>query len=50
MQIDKGLLEDFEKGLDPEHPEKSRIPAYVLGYGEISTIFEIESPHTTGLA
>ena len=50
MQVDTGLLKEFEKGLDPEHPEKSRIPAHVLGYGEISTIFEIESPTTAGLA
>jgi hypothetical protein len=50
MQVDIGLLKAFEKGLDPEHPEKSTIPARVLGYGEISTIFEIESPTTAGLA
>jgi len=50
MQIDIELLKEFERGLDPEHPEKSRIPAKVLGYGEISTIFEIDSPTTRGLA
>ena len=50
MQVDIKLLKAFEKGLDPEHPEKSRIPARVLGYGEISTIFEIESQTTAGLA
>jgi len=50
MQIDLELLKEFENGLDPEHPEKSRIPAKVLGYGEISTIFEIDSPTTRGLA
>jgi hypothetical protein len=48
--VDTGLLKEFEKGLDPEHPEKSKIPARVLGYGEISTIFEIDSPTTAGLA
>ncbi len=50
MQVDIELLKQFESGLDPAHPEKSRIPARVLGYGEISTIFEIDSPSTRGLA
>jgi hypothetical protein len=50
MQVDIELLKEFESGLDPEHPEKSRIPARVLGYGEISTIFEIDSPSTRNLA
>ena len=52
MQIDTDieLLKEFERGLDPEHPERSKIPAKVLGYGEISTIFEIDSPATQGLA
>ena len=50
MQVDIDLLKEFEKGLDPEHPEKSRIPARVLGYGEISTIFAIESESTKNLA
>lgn len=50
MQVDIELLKQFESGLDPAHPEKSRIPARVLGYGEISTIFEIDSPSTRDLA
>jgi len=50
MQVDIELLKEFEKGLDPEHPERSKIPARVLGYGEISTIFEIDSPTTARLA
>lgn len=41
LDIDLGLLEEFERNLDPKRPEKSRIPASVLGYGEISTVFEI---------
>ena len=32
VQVDIELLKQFESGLDPEHPEKSRIPARVLGY------------------
>jgi hypothetical protein len=35
------LLEAFERGLDPRWPERSEIPARVLGYGEISTVFAI---------
>jgi len=50
VQVDIELLKEFENGLDPEHPEHSRIPAKVLGYGEISTIFEIDSPATRDLA
>ncbi len=46
IEIDVDLLKEFERGLDPCHPEKSKIPARVLGYGEISTVFEIEGlPH-----
>lgn len=41
LELDTTVLEEFERGLDPRHPEKSRIPARVLGYGEISTVFEI---------
>ncbi|MCD6486251.1 MAG: hypothetical protein J7K35_02840 [Syntrophobacterales bacterium] len=39
--IDIQMLSDFEKGLDPRHPERSNIPATIIGYGEMSTIFEI---------
>ncbi|MEA3471681.1 MAG: DUF6206 family protein [Thermodesulfobacteriota bacterium] len=39
--IDIQLLNDFEKGLDPRHPERSKIPVRIIGYGEMSTIFEI---------
>ncbi len=50
MQVDVELLKEFEKGLDPAHPEQSKIPARVLGYGEISTIFEIQSDSVKDLA
>jgi hypothetical protein len=42
-QIDSILIEEFEKGLDPQHPEKSIIPAKIIGYGEMSTIFVIDA-------
>ena len=44
------LLQEFEQGLDPREPERSRIPATVLGYGEISTVFSIDVEDLIGLA
>jgi hypothetical protein len=41
-QIQGQLLQEFEHGLDPLNPQSSRIPCHVLGYGEISTVFEIQ--------
>lgn len=41
LEINLDLLNRFEKGLDPKFPERSQIPARVLGYGEISTVLEI---------
>jgi hypothetical protein len=41
LNINVELLKQFEKGLDPRFPEKSQIPAKVLGYGEISTVLEL---------
>ena len=37
------LLSEFEKGLNPQKPAESKIPARIVGYGEISAIFEIEA-------
>jgi len=42
FQIDLDHLQAFERGLDPQRIERSAIPARVLGYGEISTVFEIQ--------
>jgi hypothetical protein len=50
FQIDLGLLQEFERGLDPRSPGNSRIPARVLGYGEISTVLEIQAEACRGLA
>jgi len=44
------LLQEFEQGLDPQKPERSQIPATVLGYGEISTVFAIDAESLEGLA
>jgi hypothetical protein len=48
--IDVELLQRFEAGLDPRHPERSAVPARVLGYGEISTVFAIDAPGAAGWA
>ncbi len=50
ISVDMKTLEEFESGLDPRHPERSRIPARVLGYGEISTVFEIQAQGMEGYA
>jgi hypothetical protein len=44
------MLRRFERGLDPRSPEKSTVPAKVLGYGEISTVFEIGKGEELSLA
>lgn len=43
-------LQEFEAGLNPRFVERSRIPAKVLGYGEISTVLAIDAPGLEGLA
>jgi hypothetical protein len=50
VEIDLELLREFERGLDPRHPERSKVPARILGYGEISTVFEIQAGPMCGLA
>lgn len=48
--LDFDLLYEFEEGLDTCHPEDNDIPSRVLGYGEISTVFELENEVFAGLA
>jgi hypothetical protein len=48
--VDRNILQRFEAGLDPRYPERNAIPGRVLGYGEISTVFEIQVPELAGLA
>jgi hypothetical protein len=49
-EIDFDLLQDFERCLDLQAPECTKIPCRVLGYGEISTVFEIQVEEMKGLA
>lgn len=41
MDINKSLLEEFERTIDIIHPEKGKIPIKILGYGKISLVFEL---------
>ncbi len=41
VEFDYDLLVNFEAGIDPLNPEHSKIPAQVLGYGEMSTVLTI---------
>jgi hypothetical protein len=50
FEVDFNILQDFEANLDPQTPESCTIPCHVLGYGEISTVFEIKVDSTEGLA
>ncbi|MGC8780543.1 MAG: DUF6206 family protein [Anaerolineae bacterium] len=46
----RAFLARFEAGLNPRRPEHSTIPARILGYGEISTVFEIAAAEAQGWA
>ncbi len=41
MNIDENQLAEFESGLNPQQLELSAIPATLIGFGEISAIFQI---------
>nr|MDO8114087.1 DUF6206 family protein [Candidatus Sigynarchaeota archaeon] len=41
MNIDTTVLAEFDRTIDTVHPEKGKIPIKILGYGEISIVFEI---------
>ena len=40
------IIEEFEKGLNPTDLNASKVEAHVLGYGEISTVFQIDGLDT----
>jgi hypothetical protein len=50
LQIDLDRLTEFENNLNPMAPEANAIPCKILGYGEISTVFEIKLEEFRGLA
>ena len=47
MHLDIDLLRRFEAGLNPQNIQASAIPAELIGYGEISAIFQIGDESTT---
>lgn len=49
-KIDVDFLQQFENGLNPGYPAKSKIPVTVLGYGEISTVLQVHTDRTCHLA
>lgn len=50
VEVDLDLLRRFEDELNPTAPETHAIPSQVLGYGEISTVFEIRAAPFAGFA
>ncbi|MCF7807286.1 MAG: DUF6206 family protein [Candidatus Marinimicrobia bacterium] len=43
MELTQERIQAFETGLDPADPLASEIPCKVLGYGEISTVLQIDN-------
>ncbi len=50
FDVDREFLREFEENLNPAKPEKSKIPIKILGYGEISTVFEIPLEEYSNIA
>lgn len=50
MKFNKELLAEFEQTLDTVHPEKGKILIKILGYGEISIVFEIVGDENKNIA
>jgi len=42
IEYDSDLIARFEESIDPLNPERSRIPAQVVGYGEVSAVLTIK--------
>ena len=49
LHVNHDLLQRFEAGIDARRPERSVIPARVLGQGRISTVLEIRAYEAAGL-
>lgn len=46
----RSALVEVEAGLDVAHPERSRVPVTVLGYGEMSTVLASDTADLEGFA
>ena len=42
MELDQDLLDRFEAVLNPRQVDSSSVPAIIIGFGEISAIFQID--------
>jgi hypothetical protein len=49
LHVDHELLRRFEAGFDPRRPERSKIPARVLGQGRVGTVLAIEQEAVSAL-
>lgn len=50
LTVDVELLREFEEHLNPAKPEECSISARVLGYGEMTTVFEIPDISSEAIA
>ncbi len=50
LHVDCEMLRRFEAGYDPRHPERSEIPARLLGQGRISTVLAVTQGAMANLA
>lgn len=50
FKVDIKIIKEFEEGLNTRFPEKSMLPAKIIGFGEISTVFVIDHPSLRGYA
>lgn len=41
MELDKNLLLEFESHINTENPETGKVPIKILGFGEISIVFQL---------
>lgn len=48
-QVNFDLLQEFEQCLDTLQPEANSVPCKIRGYGEISTVIEIQDKNMQGL-
>ena len=46
LKLNQEILQEFERGLNPQEPQASSIPCQILGYGEISTVLQINEDAT----
>ena len=49
LHVNHDLLHRFEAGIDLRRPERSAIPAHMVGQGRISTVLTIEADPCSGL-